>query len=61
MTTIKAKNDTIKKIVRSEIKRLGNEADLNHINVSGVTNMEFLFNICRFTLDNCIENTIFTI
>src|SRR5690554_2411525 len=33
----------IKEIVRDEIKRLGNKADLNHIDVSDVTNMEGSF------------------
>ena len=40
---IVANDDNIKRIVRDEIKRLGNEADLNHIDVSGVTNMSGLF------------------
>ena len=40
---IVANNGNIKQIVKSEIERLGNEADLNHIDVSGVTNMEGLF------------------
>ena len=38
-----ATDDTIKDIVESEIKRLGNNADLNHINVSQVTDMSDLF------------------
>jgi len=40
---IKATDETIHKIVLSEIKRLGNDADLNHIDVSEVTNMQHLF------------------
>ena len=40
---IVATNDTIKQIVRDEIKRLGKDADLNHINTSQVTNMFGLF------------------
>ena len=38
-------------IVKSEIKRLGNKADLNHIDVSGVTNMWMLFNGSDFNGD----------
>ena len=41
--TIKATDETIHDIVRSEIERLGDEADLNHIDVSEVTDMEDLF------------------
>lgn len=41
--TIKATDETIREIVKSEIERLGNEADLNHIDVSEVTNMICLF------------------
>ena len=48
---IVANNDNIKKIVNSEIERLGNKADLNHIDVSGVTNMEFLFDESSFNGD----------
>jgi len=51
MTTIKAKNDTIKEIVKSEIKRLGNSVDLNHIDVSAVTNMNNLFSDSIFNGD----------
>src|SRR5690554_6320527 len=38
-------------IVKSEIKRLGNEADLNHIDVSGVTNMSHMFSGSKFNQD----------
>ena len=38
-------------IVESEIKRLGNKADLNHIDVSGVTDMWGLFNGSDFNGD----------
>lgn len=41
--TIKATDETIHDIVRSEIERLGDEADLNHIDTSQVTNMAELF------------------
>jgi len=41
--TIKATDDNIHKVVKDEIERLGNEADLNHIDVSSVTNMVELF------------------
>lgn len=40
---IHATDDNIKQIVRDELDRLGNDADLNHINVSEVTNMSNLF------------------
>ncbi len=39
MNTIKATNATLPKIIEHEIQRLGNDADLNHIDVSDVTNM----------------------
>jgi surface protein len=45
---IKATNDTIQKIVKDEIDRLGPEANLNHIDVSEVTNMYNLFS-CDIT------------
>ena len=41
--TIKATNKTIKQIVEQEVHRLGNNADLNHIDVSEVTDMSNLF------------------
>ena len=40
---IHATNDTIKKIVKDELDILGHYADLNHIDVSEVTNMDSLF------------------
>ena len=48
---IVANNENVYNIVRDEIKRLGNEADLNHIDVSGVTNMEGLFRKSKFNGD----------
>ena len=48
---IKATNETIRQIVRDEIKHLGNEADLNHIDVSEVTNMYKLFYYKAFNGD----------
>lgn len=41
--TIKANNDNIRQIVKDELDRLGNNVDLNHIDVSKVTNMSWLF------------------
>ena len=38
-------------IVKSEIKRLGNKADLNHIDVSGVTDVSHLFSYSYFNGD----------
>lgn len=40
---IKANNNNIKQILLGEIRRLGNNADLNHIDVSNVTDMRALF------------------
>jgi surface protein len=42
-TKIKATDETIKQIVKDELDRLGHDADLNHIDVSEVTNMDSLF------------------
>ena len=42
-TKIKATDETIYKIVRDELDRLGHDASLNHIDVSEVTNMYNLF------------------
>ena len=40
---IKATDETIRQIVKDELKRFGNDADLNHIDVSEVTDMHSLF------------------
>ena len=44
---IKATDKTIYKIVKAELDRLGHDADLNHIDVSGVTTMDQLFSTNR--------------
>jgi len=44
-------NGNIKRIVRDEIKRLGNKADLNYIDVSQVTDMNSLFEGLQFNGD----------
>ena len=49
-STIKATDETIHQIVLDEIDRLGLDADLNHIDVSEVTNMNSLFS--RAAYDN---------
>ena len=49
--TIIATNETIKEIVKSEIESLGNNADLNHIDVSQVTDMSYLFEESEFNGD----------
>lgn len=46
-----ADDDNIKEIVRKEISRLGNNADLNHIDTSKVTNMESVFRLRQFNGD----------
>jgi surface protein len=45
--SIKATDKTIKQIVKDELDKLGLDADLNHIDVSEVTNMDSLFS-CAF-------------
>lgn len=47
-STIKATNDIIGQIVDDELKRLGHDCDLNHIDVSKVTEMTALFNVDDF-------------
>ena len=44
LNMIKATDETIHQIVKDELDRLGHDADLNHIDVSKVTNMYSLFN-----------------
>ena len=46
--TIHAKNSTICRIISDEISRLGNGCSLNHIDVSDVTNMNYLFFYNKF-------------
>lgn len=48
---IKATNENIHDVVFNEMERLGNNADLNHIDVSAVTNMESLFKNSPFSGD----------
>ena len=43
-TKIKATDETIHQIVKDELNRLGHNADLNHIDVSGVTSLMHVFN-----------------
>ena len=59
--TIHATDGTIKQIVKDEIKRLGNDADLNHIDTSKVTDMSYLFDNIGFfgdVSDWDVSNTI---
>jgi surface protein len=49
--TIIATNDTIHQIVKDEIAKYGNTANLNHINVSQVTSMFSLFKDSSFNGD----------
>ena len=51
-TKIKATDDTIQQIVISELDRLGHDADLNHIDVSKVTDMTGLFACDNSTISN---------
>ncbi len=43
-----ATNDTIKDLVEEHIQKYGNDADLNCIDVSRVTNMKLLFQLSKF-------------
>ena len=49
-STIKATDKTIYKIVKDELDRLGHDADLNHIDVSEVTDMSSLFSCANIDL-----------
>ena len=50
--TIKCTNENIKQIVEEQIELLGNEADLNHLDTSEVTNMGLMFFMhSQFTSD----------
>jgi surface protein len=51
MDKIIATNKTIKQIVRDEIQKLGNTANLNHIDTSQVTDMSVLFHSSQFNGD----------
>ena len=48
---IKCTNDNIKQIVKEQIELLGNEADLNHLDVSNVSSMRNLFYKSEFNGD----------
>jgi surface protein len=50
-TKIVVNNDNIREVVKSEIKLFGNQANLNHIDVSNVTNMSRLFRNSYFNGD----------
>ena len=46
-----ATNDTLKDIISQEIEKYGTNADLNHIDVSNVTNMSWMFDCSHFNGD----------
>jgi len=48
---IKATNETLNDIIKSEIEKLGQNADLNHIDVSNITNMKYMFYNSTFNGD----------
>jgi surface protein len=48
---IKVTNKTIKDVIKSLIKEYGNNVDLNHLDVSRVTDMSWLFNNSKFNGD----------
>ena len=49
--TIKCTDDNIKQVVEEQVELLGNEADLNHLDVNGVTNMKYVFSRSEFNGD----------
>ena len=49
--TIKCTDDNIEDIIKEQVELLGNEADLNHLDVSNVTKMWHLFSISQFNGD----------
>lgn len=51
MKKIIVNNENIKLTVKQEIAKFGNDCDLNHLDVSGVTNMAFLFENTQFNGD----------
>lgn len=55
-TKIKATDADIKEIVHNEIHRLGRDADLNHIDVSSVTNFSKVFYLKDFIGDVSLWN-----
>ena len=46
-----ATNDTLKDIISQEIRKYGTNADLNHIDVSNVTDMSYMFENSEFNGD----------
>ena len=46
-----ATDDTLNDIISQEIRKYGTNADLNHIDVSNVTNMSYMFCNSRFNGD----------
>ena len=46
-----ATNDTLKDIISQEIRKYGTNADLNHIDVSNVTDMSYMFSNSEFNGD----------
>ena len=46
-----ATNDTLRNIILQEIKKYGTNADLNHIDVSNVTDMSSIFSASKFNGD----------
>jgi surface protein len=55
--TIIASNETLKSLIKREIEQHGNQCDLNHIDVSNVTNMSGIFSYSKFNGDISNWNT----